>query len=326
MSGQPAELVIGCHLSTAKGFDRAVENALRLGANAFQYFPKNPRSHRIKAVDREAARPQEELARQRGVVTVAHSAYVTNLSTGDAALRETTVASIVNELEICEAFGTPWLVVHCGRHMGDGERLGVQRMVEAVDEVLRRYRGPCRLLLENTAGQGSELGRRVEELLEIHGRVEQRERVGFCLDTCHAFASGWMEPGRWERFVEEATRPEFWERVEVVHLNDSKAGCGEQVDRHALLGKGQMGELLQRFLREPAFVRRPIIIESPVEQEDDYAGEILLARRWARGEEAPGEQAAEAEQAAPAGKARRGRNVPGIQGQLTPGRGKRTGK
>ena len=281
MDERDGAMVIGCHLSTAKGFDRAVENAGRLGANAFQYFPKNPRSHRIKPVNPETVRDQARLAKTRGVVTVAHSAYVTNLSTPDAALRETTVASIVNELEICTAFQTPWLVVHCGKHLGGGERAGVQRMVEAIDEVLERYQGPCRLLLENTAGQGSELGRTVDELLEIRAGVSQRDRVGFCLDTCHAFAAGWMRPGQWDRFLAEATRPEFLELLEVVHLNDSKAGCGEQTDRHALLGRGQMGELLVAFLQEPAFRSRPIIIETPVEREEEYADEIRIARRWA---------------------------------------------
>ena len=274
-------VVIGCHLSTAKGFDRAVEKAVELGAGIFQYFPKNPRSHRLKALDREAAARQARAAVARGVLTAAHSAYVTNLSTGDPALRETTVVSIVNEMEICTAFGTPWLVVHCGRHLGDGEAAGVRRMAEAVDEVLQRYQGPCRLLLENTAGQGSELGRSVDELLTIREMVAGRQRVGFCLDTCHAFAAGWMKPGGWDRFVAEATRPEFLELVELVHLNDCKAGCGQRVDRHALLGRGQMGELLVAFLQEPAFRSRPIIIESPVEDEDDYADEIRLARRWA---------------------------------------------
>ncbi len=275
-------MIIGCHLSTARGFARAVENAGALGANAFQYFPKNPRSYRIKPVDRESASREAESARRAGVVTVAHSAYVTNLATGDPELRSTTVASIVNEMEICEAYGTPWLVVHCGRHMGEGEAVGMRRMVEAIDEVLAAYTGPCRLLLENTAGQGSELGRRIDELLSIREGVREKDRVRFCLDTCHAFAAGWMQPGHWDRFLTEATRPDFFPLVEVIHLNDSRAGFAEKVDRHALLGQGQMGELLVLFVREPAFQSRPIIIETPVEREEQYADEIRLARRWAQ--------------------------------------------
>lgn len=276
-------MLIGCHLSTAQGFARAVDNAGRLGADAFQYFPKNPRSYRLKPVDPDEGARGAEAARAAGVVTVAHSAYVTNLSTADARLRETTIASIVNELELCESLGTPWLVVHCGKHMGEGERAGVRRMVEAVDEVMHRYRGPCRLLLENTAGQGSELGRTVDELLAIHEQLESRERVGFCLDSCHAFASGLLRPGAFDRFVEEVSRPEFASRLEVVHLNDCRAGPGEHVDRHALLGQGQMGALLQEFVRHPLLQARPIIIETPVEHEDQYADEIRIARRWAQG-------------------------------------------
>lgn len=274
-------MVIGCHLSTAQGFARAVESAGKLGADAFQYFPKNPKSYRIKPVDLEAWSKDAEAARRAGVVTVGHSAYVTNLSTADPQLRETTIASIVNELEICEAFGTPWLVVHCGKHLGEGEEAGMRRMVEAVDEVMARYRGSCRLLLENTAGQGSEIGRTVDELLAIHEALESRDRVGFCLDSCHAFASGLLRPGEFGRFVEEVTRPEFAERLDVIHLNDSKGGPGDHLDRHALLGQGQMGELLRELLQHPFFQRRPIIIETPVEREEQYADEIRLARTWA---------------------------------------------
>jgi len=274
-------MIIGCHLSTGQGFARAVQNAGRLGADAFQYFPKNPRSHRLKPVDREESARGAEAARAAGVVTVAHSAYVPNLSTGDPQLRETTIASIVNELELCEALGTRWLVVHCGKHLGEGETVGVRRMVEAIDEVMARYQGPCRLLLENTAGQGSELGRTVDELLAIHEALACRERVGFCLDSCHAFASGLLTPGGLDRFLEEVTRPEFARELEVIHLNDSKAGPGEHVDRHALLGQGQMGELLKELVRHPLLQARPVIIETPVEHEDQYADEIRLARRWA---------------------------------------------
>ncbi|WP_324715742.1 deoxyribonuclease IV [Carboxydochorda subterranea] len=278
-------MIIGCHLSTGAGFSRAVDNAGRLGADAFQYFPKNPRSYRIKAVDRHAWEKEGRLARERGLVTVGHSAYVTNLSTADPALRETTIASIVNELEICEAYGTPWLVVHCGRHMGEGWEIGRRRMVEAVDEVMRRFQGRCQLLLENTAGQGSEIGRTVDELLSIHEALESRRRVGFCLDSCHAFASGMLEPGAYERFAAEVRRPEFAGYLRVVHFNDSKGGAGEQVDRHALLGQGRMGALLVEMLRDPFFQALPVIIETPVAQEDDYAAEIEKARRWAMGED-----------------------------------------
>ncbi|MEW6045533.1 MAG: deoxyribonuclease IV [Bacillota bacterium] len=274
-------MMIGCHLSTARGFARTVENAVRLGADVFQYFPKNPRSYRIKPVDRQSWAREGEAARRASVLTVAHSAYVTNLSTADPTLRETTIASIVNELEICEAFGTPWLVVHCGKHLGEGEQAGVRRMVEAVDEVMARFSGKCRLLLENTAGQGSELGRSVDELLAIHEALGAKERVGFCLDSCHAFASGFLQPEKFDRFVAEVSRPEFASRLEVVHLNDSKGGAGDHLDRHELLGRGQMGELLRELVRHPFFQERPMVIETPVEQEDDYALEIRRAREWA---------------------------------------------
>lgn len=284
---------IGCHLSTGAGFSRAVANAGRLGAEVFQYFPKNPKSYRIKRIDAQAWAKDRELARHAGLVTVAHSAYVTNLSTADPTLLETTIASIVNELQIAEAYGTPWLVVHCGKHLGEGPQAGMRRMAEAVEEVMARYQGPCHLLLENTAGQGTELGRTVDELIEIRGRMEQPRRVGFCLDTCHAFAAGLLAPDAFDQFVCQVSRPEFMAHLEVLHLNDSQGGPGDRLDRHALLGRGRMEGLLRQVLQEPAFGDLPVVIETPVAQEDDYAAEIRLARAWARGEQDAAESISE---------------------------------
>ncbi len=271
---------IGCHLSVSRGFAKLVERAREVGADVVQYFPKNPKSYRPKAFNPDQLRA--EAAAADGMLSVAHSPYVTNLSANKPDLREITVASIINDLEIADAYGTAYLVVHCGKHVGEGEAAGVQAMVETLDRILEGFSGSTMLLLENTAGQGSELGQTREQLLEIHSRLSVPERVGFCIDTCHAFASGWMDPDRWEEFVADLTRPDFLPLVKVIHLNDSKAGPGARLDRHELLGRGAIGaEGLRRFLTEPALRHLPVIIETPVEDELEYADEIRLARQWA---------------------------------------------
>ncbi|BAS28836.1 deoxyribonuclease IV [Limnochorda pilosa] len=272
---------LGCHLSVGRGFDKAVERAHELGAENLQYFPKNPRSFRLKAVDREACERASRAAREEGFLSVAHSPYVTNLSTPDEELAGITVASIANDLEIAEAYGSPYVVVHCGRHMGQGEEAGIRRMVELLDRIHEHYGGPAKLLLENTAGQGTELGTRFQELAEIRSRLAEPERAGYCVDTCHAFAAGVLDFRHWDRFLEEIQRDGFLDSVGLFHLNDSRFEAGSHRDRHAKLGQGAIGkENLTRFLAEPLFQEIPFILETPVADEAEYGQEMRFAREW----------------------------------------------
>src|SRR5690606_23601767 len=139
-------------------------------------------------------------AKDADVQTVCHSPYVTNLSTPDDGLRATSVASIVNDLEIADAYGTDFLVVHCGKHVGEGSARGIELMADSVNRVLDQFAGETMFLMENTAGQGTELGRTIEEILEIHGKIEQKDRVGVCFDTCHGFAAGLLDFENWDVF------------------------------------------------------------------------------------------------------------------------------
>lgn len=272
---------IGCHMSVSKGFANMLQRAQGLGADVVQYFPKNPKSYRVKSFDAHALRQEAEEAVVWGVDTVCHSPYVTNLATADPELQKLSIASIVNDLEIADAYNTPYLVVHCGKHVGQGEEKGQQLMIDAINAVLEHYKGQVTLLLENTAGQGSELGYSIDQLLAIWSGIEQKERVGVCFDTCHAFAGGVFAPDDWETTVAELGREEFRKLVKVVHLNDSKLQYASQRDRHALLGDGEIGTAnLARFVKEGFFPTAPIIIETPVDKEEDYADEIRKVRDW----------------------------------------------
>lgn len=272
---------IGCHLSISNGFSEMIRKGVALGADIVQYFPKNPKSYRPKKFDPEKLQKDAQKVADLGIETVCHSPYVTNLSTPDPELREISIASIVNDLEICDAYGTPHLVVHCGKHVGEGPERGTQLMVEAIDEVLRRFSGDTMILLENTAGQGTELGQQIEELVAIHSALEQPDRVGICFDTCHAFAAGLFNPEAWDEFVQAFSQPEFLGLVRVIHLNDSKVPFGGRKDRHELIGQGEIGpEALTRFLMLEAVADLPIVLETPVDEEDQYADEIKTVRSW----------------------------------------------
>ncbi|MFO7274891.1 MAG: deoxyribonuclease IV [Bacillota bacterium] len=270
---------LGCHISISQGFPQAVENAHKLGCEAFQFFTKNPRGFRGKPADPEAAARGRALMAQYGLVAIAHAPYITNLSTPDPELQALSIASLKLDLENAEAYGAIGCVCHMGKHMGEGEASGLARMVETLNRLLEAYTGPCQLLLENTAGQGSELGTRLEELMEVRSRVEQPERIAFCFDTCHAFAAGIYRPEEWEDFVAHARAIGYWDLLKAVHLNDSKFEHGSRKDRHANLGKGFIGEAgIARLLRSGAFEGLPVVLETPVSDEAEYGPEIAYAR------------------------------------------------
>jgi deoxyribonuclease-4 len=214
-----------------------------------------------------------------GLVAVAHAPYITNLSTPDPELQAVSIASLKQDLENAEAYGAVGCVCHMGKHVDMGEEYGMARMVETLNRLLEAYTGPCLLLLENTAGQGSELGTSLEQCVEVRSRVEQPGRIGFCFDTCHGFAAGAYRPGDWEAFVAAGRASGYWEHLKAVHLNDSKFDHGSHRDRHENLGKGFIGEAgLARILRSGAFTGLPVVLETPVKDEAEYGPEIVYAR------------------------------------------------
>ncbi len=270
---------LGCHISISKGYVTAVENAHRLGCQSFQFFTKNPRAFRGKAADPEQAEKGRSLLKEYGLVAVAHAPYITNLSTPDPELQQTSIASLKQDLENAEAYGAIGCVCHMGKHVGQGEEYGLKRMVETLDMLLDAYKGDCPLLLENTAGQGSEMGTTMEQCLEVRSRVAQPHRIGFCFDTCHGFAAGAYRPETWEEFVQQAKSIGYWEHLKAIHLNDSKFEHGSRKDRHANLGQGFIGEEgLKVLLRSGAFEGLPVVLETPVKTEDDYKPEMEYAR------------------------------------------------
>lgn len=165
---------IGCHISVSKGFLKASQRAKELGAEAFQVFTKNPRGLRPKKLDLEDAEKGVRYCRENGLVLVAHTPYITNLSTPKEDLREVTIRSIKEDLRIAEAYGAVGAVVHCGKHVGKGVEYGTRRMIETLNLILEGYEGGTKLLLENTAGQGSELGLTIADLVAIR---EDRKSV-----------------------------------------------------------------------------------------------------------------------------------------------------
>ncbi|MGE5676239.1 MAG: deoxyribonuclease IV [Mycobacterium leprae] len=271
---------LGCHLSISKGYVNTVETAQQMGCQSFQFFTKNPRAFKGKAADPDQAAKGRELLARYGLVAVAHAPYITNLSTPDPELQQISIASLKQDLENAEAYGAIGCVCHMGKHVDQGVEYGMSRMVETLDMLLDAYKGSCLLLLENTAGQGSELGTTLEQCMDVRSRVAQPHRIGFCFDTCHGYAAGAYRPEEWSQFIAHARSLGYWDHLKAVHLNDSKAEYGKRKDRHEVLGKGFIGESgLAAILSSGAFADLPVVLETPVENEQEYIPEMAAARR-----------------------------------------------
>jgi len=270
---------IGCHLSIAKGFSKTVKVAPTLGANAFQYFTKNPRGFRnAKPLDRVEAERGRALMQELDLVAVGHTPYLINLASPEEGLFEASVQALVQDLVIAEARGSYGIVVHCGKPKEHGRDYGIERMHQALKLVLEQNTTQgVKILLENTAGQGSEIGTTLEELLTL---VEpfSAEQVGICMDTQHAFGSGMMtkeNPGAFPGFA----NPEFMKRLHAIHLNDSKVEFNAHKDRHELIGQGALGlEAISQILNDPRLKDIPFYLETPVDNESQYADEIAKVK------------------------------------------------
>lgn len=269
---------LGTHVSVAGGLPTAFERAEALGCTAIQIFVKNASQWRGK----ELLDPDAESFRAAHAACsvgplVAHASYLINMATADPALLEKSRDALVDELVRCTRLGVGGLVVHPGAHLGAGCDAGIERVAACLDQVVDQMsralpESPVRILLENTAGQGSCLGDRLEHLSAIRSLVARPERIGVCLDTCHAFAAGYAihEPGGSEEFWAEALE-RFGEALGCLHLNDSVRPFGSRRDRHAHIGEGEIGlGAFARILLDPRLAAVPMVVET--DPEDDMAG------------------------------------------------------
>ena len=253
---------LGSHMSIAGGLDRAPLRGKQVGCDTIQVFTKSNRQWRAKRIsDQEVEAFKANLAATGIGPVVAHDCYLVNLAAPRRAVWKKSVAAFRVELERAERLGIPYLVAHPGSHAGAGEAEGMRRVAEALNVLHAALPGAgVRILLETTAGQGSSLGHRFEQLAAILAGVDQADRVGICLDTCHVFAAGYdiRTPDGYRKTVEDLDACLGLERLQAIHLNDSKGGLGSRVDRHEHIGKGRLGLApFRRLLNDPASARGP---------------------------------------------------------------------
>jgi deoxyribonuclease-4 len=208
-----------------------------------------------------------ELAKSKLRSVFGHAGYLINLGAPDSENRRISIRSLIQEIEFATLLGLPFLVLHPGAHLGAGEEAGLAQIVSGLDEVLAATKdSPVRIALENTAGQGSCLGHRVAHLAAIVDRVEQRQRLGVCLDTAHFFAAGYdlRTPNGWNAALAEVASLIGLRRILAFHLNDSKTELGSRVDRHAHIGKGMIGKkAFGHIVNDSRFKQTPACLETP---------------------------------------------------------------
>ena len=259
---------LGAHLSIAGGLPRAVDRAEASGCQALQIFTKSAGQWRARELPAKEIALFKRRVRQTKIrPVIAHNSYLINLAAADPVLRARSIEALGDELDRAEALGLDGLVMHPGSYTSGTERGGLELIADGLADILQsRPDGRTRILLEHTAGQGTNLGHRFEHLAGIIDRLGGSPRVGVCLDTCHLLAAGYdirSEQGYEETFRQFGQIVGF-SRLKAFHFNDSKKPCGSRVDRHEHIGKGCLGlEPFRRILNDPRFARLPMLLETP---------------------------------------------------------------
>ncbi len=262
-------LTIGCHLSASEGFLAMGKTALSIGANTFQFFTRNPRGSKAKAIDPDDAAAFLALAQANGFGRlVAHAPYTINPCSKTERTREFARMTLADDLKRMEYLPGNYYNFHPGSHTEQGMEVGISQIAETLNAILKPEQHTT-VLLETMSGKGSEVGGRFEELREILDRVALNTQMGVCMDTCHISDAGYDIAGDIDGVLTEFDRVIGLERLKAVHINDSMNPLGSHKDRHARIGEGYLGEAaFGRIINHPALRDLPFILETP----NDLAG------------------------------------------------------
>ena len=273
-------LKIGCHLSSSAGYLAMGKTAARIGANTFAFFTRNPRGGAAKAINEKDASAFISFAEENGIShLVAHSPYTLNPCSSDEKLRTFAKNTMQDDLLRMEYTPGNYYNFHPGSHTGLGIEAAIEMIAEALNEALTPEMNTI-VLLETMAGKGSEVGATFEEIRGIIDRVELKDKIGVCFDTCHVWDGGYDIVNNLDGVLEEFDRVIGKERLKAIHLNDSMNECGSHKDRHACIGDGKIGlEAMRRVVQHPLLQGKPFILETP-NDDAGYAREIALVRSW----------------------------------------------
>jgi deoxyribonuclease IV len=262
--------ILGAHTSIAGGYYRAAERARDCGCDCLQLFTHNSNQWHYKDITAEEAQRFRDCVRQAGLVhPIAHDSYLINLASPDSALWRKSVEAMANELRRAETLGLAYVVAHPGAYTAGSEVEGLRCVIRAFDEIhAQTHDVEVQCLLETTAGQGTSLGWRFEQLATVLDGVKASERLGVCFDTCHVFAAGYalQTPSQYHATMMAFDRRIGLERIKAFHLNDSRRERGSRIDRHEHIGQGKIGlAAFRNLLCDSRFSRIPMYLETPKE-------------------------------------------------------------
>ena len=271
-------LTIGCHLSSSKGFKKMGEDAISIGANTFQFFTRNPRGSKAKDIDEEDVKEFLDIIAENNFGKIlAHAPYTLNACSADPKNREFAIEIMKDDLKRMEYIPGNLYNFHPGSHVKQGAEVGIQYIADALNEILTEDQTTT-VLLETMSGKGTEVGRNFQEIAEIISKVNLKEKMGVCLDTCHIHDAGYDIVNDLDNVLDEFDKIIGLERLKAIHLNDSKNPFESHKDRHETIGNGYIGlDAITRIINHPKLRNLPFYLETPNEF-DGYKKEIQLLR------------------------------------------------
>lgn len=271
-------LTLGCHLSSSKGFKKMGEDAISIGANTFQFFTRNPRGSKAKDIDEEDVKEFLDIIAENNFGKIlAHAPYTLNACSADPKNREFAIEIMKDDLKRMEYIPGNLYNFHPGSHVKQGAEVGIQYIADALNEILTEDQTTT-VLLETMSGKGTEVGRNFQEIAEIISKVNLKEKMGVCLDTCHIHDAGYDIVNDLDNVLDEFDKIIGLERLKAIHLNDSKNPFESHKDRHETIGNGYIGlDAITRIINHPKLRNLPFYLETPNEL-DGYKKEIQLLR------------------------------------------------
>ena len=272
-------LIIGPHISIAKGYAKAAETAVEIGANTFQFFSRNPRGGNAKEfVEKDIDKFQKIRKENNFGALLAHAPYTMNLGGSKDDVYEFARKIIKEDIERMDSLGIDYMCFHPGSHVGGGIDFGIERISTALNEAIKGDEN-IMLLLETMSGKGTEIGFDFEHLKRIINNVQYSERIGVCLDTCHVFSAGYDIVNNLDGVLEEFDKIVGLDKLKAIHLNDSMMAFGDKKDRHSVIGEGKIGlDAIINFMMHPSINHLPFFLETPLEDEG-HKREIKMIRK-----------------------------------------------
>ena len=270
---------IGCHLSASKGYLAMAKQAVSIGANTFQFFTRNPRGGKAKEINEDDVKAFLQYSKEHEINKIlAHAPYTLNACSADSGIREFAKNTMADDLKRMEYTPGNHYNFHPGSHVGQGVEVGIDFIAEMLNEILTKEQTTT-VLLETMAGKGSEVGRSFEEIKKIIDKVELKEKLGVCLDTCHIWDAGYDIVNDFDAVLDEFDNIIGLDKLKAIHLNDSKNDKASHKDRHEKIGEGKIGlEAITKIINNERIKQLPFYLETPNEI-DGYKKEIELLKK-----------------------------------------------